>query len=312
MRLRLNGRRLLATFQRPLSSLSATAGFLGVMAPPPSRIGEARRRAADAKQAAAALAAAGFLAIALLARASHPAHASSATEHARPARRCQSEDDDGFEPPAGTARPERAAPRAARRRASRDRRGRHRVVRGSGGRDARLPAAQRLGRRRASAVGTREAAALAAVRARGRAPLPRHPRRDVHRRSTAAALLLDHVVPFSLGQLLVPGAAATGRSGSPRGGRGRAARRAGGDEPLPQAPAARALAPPAHAQFRRLGPGARARPDRRHRRHDHLGARRSTRARPGSCSRCSSTGSPSTGPPYDPTKGARNGNRDER
>jgi hypothetical protein len=47
------------------------------MAPPPSRIREARRRAADAKQAAIALAAAGFVAIALLARVSHPAHASS-------------------------------------------------------------------------------------------------------------------------------------------------------------------------------------------------------------------------------------------
>jgi hypothetical protein len=42
---------------------------------PGSRIAEARRRAADAKQAAVALAAAGFLAVALLAKASHPAHA---------------------------------------------------------------------------------------------------------------------------------------------------------------------------------------------------------------------------------------------
>ena len=42
-----------------------------------SRIAEARRRAADTKQAAVAFAAAGFLAIALLARVSHPAHASS-------------------------------------------------------------------------------------------------------------------------------------------------------------------------------------------------------------------------------------------
>jgi hypothetical protein len=42
---------------------------------PVSRIADARRRAADAKQAALALAAAGFLAIALLAKESHPAHA---------------------------------------------------------------------------------------------------------------------------------------------------------------------------------------------------------------------------------------------
>lgn len=49
------------------------------MPEPVSRIAEARRRAADAKQAALALAAAGFLAVALLARASHPArtHATS-------------------------------------------------------------------------------------------------------------------------------------------------------------------------------------------------------------------------------------------
>jgi hypothetical protein len=44
-----------------------------------SRIAEARRRAANSKQAALALAAAGFLAVALLAKASHPArtHATS-------------------------------------------------------------------------------------------------------------------------------------------------------------------------------------------------------------------------------------------
>lgn len=43
----------------------------------PSRIEEARQRASVAKQAAAALAAAGFLAAALLARASHPGTPSS-------------------------------------------------------------------------------------------------------------------------------------------------------------------------------------------------------------------------------------------
>jgi hypothetical protein len=61
---------------------------------PSSRIVEARRRAADAKQAALALAAAGFLAIALLARASHPAHASSANSSSTS--RVQSQDDQGF------------------------------------------------------------------------------------------------------------------------------------------------------------------------------------------------------------------------
>ena len=63
----------------------------------PSRIAEARRRAADAKQAALALAAAGFLAIALLARVSHPGHASSATGTSTGSPPVvQSDDDDGF------------------------------------------------------------------------------------------------------------------------------------------------------------------------------------------------------------------------
>jgi hypothetical protein len=61
-----------------------------------SRIAEARRRAADTKQAAVALAAAGFLAIALLARGSHPAHASSATSDSSSSLSVQSEDDDGL------------------------------------------------------------------------------------------------------------------------------------------------------------------------------------------------------------------------
>jgi hypothetical protein len=43
----------------------------------PSRIKEARRRAAGAKQTAVAVAAAGFLAIALLARQSHPGQAAT-------------------------------------------------------------------------------------------------------------------------------------------------------------------------------------------------------------------------------------------
>jgi hypothetical protein len=56
----------------------------------------ARRRAADAKQAALALAAAGFLAIALLARTSHPAHASSASSTSRSTSTLQSPDDQGL------------------------------------------------------------------------------------------------------------------------------------------------------------------------------------------------------------------------
>jgi hypothetical protein len=44
-----------------------------------SRIATARRRASDVKQASVTFAAAGFIAIALLARLSHPGHASSAS-----------------------------------------------------------------------------------------------------------------------------------------------------------------------------------------------------------------------------------------
>jgi len=44
-----------------------------------SRIAEARHRAAGAKQTAVAVAVAGFLAIAFLARQSHPGHASSSS-----------------------------------------------------------------------------------------------------------------------------------------------------------------------------------------------------------------------------------------
>ena len=65
------------------------------MAIPPSRIDEARRRAAAAKQAALSLAAAGFIAIALLARTSHPAHASSSNSTSTGST-VQTQDDDGF------------------------------------------------------------------------------------------------------------------------------------------------------------------------------------------------------------------------
>ena len=66
------------------------------MREPGSRIAEARRRAADVKQAALALAAAGFLAVALLARASHPAHASSANSTSRSTPTVESQDDQGL------------------------------------------------------------------------------------------------------------------------------------------------------------------------------------------------------------------------
>lgn len=66
-----------------------------VVADGPSRIAEARRRAAGAKQTAIAAAAAGFVAVLLLARASHPGHASTGTPLSSPATSSQ-EQDDGF------------------------------------------------------------------------------------------------------------------------------------------------------------------------------------------------------------------------
>lgn len=58
-----------------------------------SRIAEARRRAAGAKQTALAAAVAGFLAIGLLAEQSHPGRASSTSQ--APNVVVQSEEDDG-------------------------------------------------------------------------------------------------------------------------------------------------------------------------------------------------------------------------
>lgn len=71
------------------------------MANGPSRIVEARRRAAGAKQTAVAAAAAGFIALLLLARASHPGHAATATSVSTPAQSSQ-EQDDGFSLSPGT------------------------------------------------------------------------------------------------------------------------------------------------------------------------------------------------------------------
>ena len=70
---------------------------------PLSRIEEARRRAAGAKQMAVAAAVAGFLAIALLARASHPGHATSASTGSSSS--VQSEDDGGFSLQPGSIAP---------------------------------------------------------------------------------------------------------------------------------------------------------------------------------------------------------------
>ena len=71
------------------------------MAEGPSRIEEARRRAADAKQTAVAVAAAGFIALLLLTRASHPGHSASASQATFPATSSE-EQDDGFSVSPGT------------------------------------------------------------------------------------------------------------------------------------------------------------------------------------------------------------------
>jgi hypothetical protein len=74
------------------------------MAAGTSRIAEARRRATGAKQTAVAVAAAGFLAIALLARHSHPGQASSSSSPATGST-IQSDDDGGFSLTPGSIAP---------------------------------------------------------------------------------------------------------------------------------------------------------------------------------------------------------------
>ena len=71
--------------------------------PPQSRIAEARRRAPCVKRIAVAAAAAGFIAVLLLARASHPGHSSSArsTSASTPATGSE-QDDNGFDLSPGT------------------------------------------------------------------------------------------------------------------------------------------------------------------------------------------------------------------
>jgi hypothetical protein len=74
----------------------------------PSRIQEARRRATGAKQAAVGLAAAGFLALVLLARTSHPANApatAGSTSDSGAARTLQFDDDGGFDLSPGSVSP---------------------------------------------------------------------------------------------------------------------------------------------------------------------------------------------------------------
>lgn len=77
----------------------------------PSRIQEARRRATGAKQAAVGVAAAGFLALVLLARASHPANApatagsTSDSSGSGAATTLQSDDDGGFDLSPGSVSP---------------------------------------------------------------------------------------------------------------------------------------------------------------------------------------------------------------
>lgn len=77
----------------------------------PSRIQEARHRAAGAKQAAVAVAAAGFLALVLLARASHPANApategsTSDSSGSGAATTLQFDDDGGFDLSPGSVSP---------------------------------------------------------------------------------------------------------------------------------------------------------------------------------------------------------------
>ncbi|MET0201793.1 MAG: hypothetical protein ABW245_08060 [Gaiellaceae bacterium] len=72
----------------------------------PSRIQEARRRATGAKQAAVGVAAAGFLALVLLARASHPASApATAGSTSDSSTTLQFDDDGGFDLSPGSVSP---------------------------------------------------------------------------------------------------------------------------------------------------------------------------------------------------------------
>jgi hypothetical protein len=78
----------------------------------PSRIEEARRRALGAKQAAVALAAAGFLAVLLLARGSHPGQAStsSSSSGSSGTQAGQESSDGGFDFGSGSVAPSTGTP----------------------------------------------------------------------------------------------------------------------------------------------------------------------------------------------------------
>jgi hypothetical protein len=78
----------------------------------PSRIEEARRRALTAKQAAAALAAAGFLAVLVLARGSHPgqSNASPGTSGSAGTQSGEESSDDSFEFGSGSVAPSTGTP----------------------------------------------------------------------------------------------------------------------------------------------------------------------------------------------------------
>lgn len=76
-----------------------------------SRIEEARRRALGAKQAATALAAAGFLAVLLLARGSHPGQASTSSGSSGSTGTAGEESsDDSFDFGSGSVAPSTSAP----------------------------------------------------------------------------------------------------------------------------------------------------------------------------------------------------------
>lgn len=81
------------------------------MSETPSRIDEARRRALGAKQAAIALAAAGFLAVLLLARGSHPGQASTSSGSSGSSGTQGQESSDGsFDFGSGSVAPSTATP----------------------------------------------------------------------------------------------------------------------------------------------------------------------------------------------------------
>ncbi len=78
----------------------------------PSRIEEARQRASAAKQAAVALAVAGFLAVLLLARASHAGTSSVSSTSSSTPSTSSTQSSDGFDYGSPSVAPSTATPRA--------------------------------------------------------------------------------------------------------------------------------------------------------------------------------------------------------